>query len=139
MRDKAKIGIGLLAVVLVMVLPLAGKMIQKSSGGASIGNGTYILVSVDGHDISYSPFHEGRQAPNIISGSITLKRGGAFAAAMSFSNPVGGPVIRHFKGVYTKDGTTYILSWEGAGQTEAAIEGNKLTMNNEGMLFVYQK
>jgi len=31
------------------------------------------------------------------------------------------------------------LTWEGAGQTGVTIDGPKLTMNKENMLFVYQK
>ena len=46
---------------------------------------------------------------------------------------------RDFKGTYAKEGSNYNLVWEGAGQTPVTIDGNKLTMNNEGMLFVCQK
>ena len=46
---------------------------------------------------------------------------------------------RDGKGTYTKDGADYVLTWEGAGQTKVTTEGGALTMNNEGMIFVYQE
>ena len=40
---------------------------------------------------------------------------------------------------YGKEGADFILTWEGAGQTGVTIDGSTLTMNNENMLFVYEK
>jgi hypothetical protein len=31
------------------------------------------------------------------------------------------------------------MKWKGAGMTTASVEGDTLTMNNEGLLFVYTK
>jgi hypothetical protein len=53
--------------------------------------------------------------------------------------PPGWPRSRDFKGSYAKQGADYVLTWEGAGQTGVTINGSTLTMNNEGMLFVYRK
>ena len=52
MSDKAKIGIVLLVVVLV-ALPLAGKLMRKNAAQSATGNSgdTYNLVSVDGHPV----------------------------------------------------------------------------------------
>lgn len=138
MSEKAKIGMVLVIAVLVLV-PVVGKMAQNNRDAARTGQGAYTLVSVDGHALPYSPYHEGQQSPRIIAGSIKLREGGAFVSSMSFSRPVGGPMIRQFEGTYVKEGDDYLLRWEGAGQTQVTIEGDTLTMNNEGNLFVYPK
>ena len=97
--------------------------------------GTYNLVSVDGHAVPYAPMPQGQRAPEIVSSTLTLNGDGTFVSTMSF----GGNMSRDFKGTYAKEGADYVLTWEGAGQTGVTIAGGKLTMNNEGMLFVYQK
>jgi hypothetical protein len=101
--------------------------------------GTYNLVSVDGHAVPYAPIHEGQQAPEIVSSSISLKDDGTFSMVMSYTNPSGGTISNDFTGTYTSQGSDFNLKWEGAGQTKVTIEGDTLTLNNEGMLFVYQK
>ena len=101
--------------------------------------GTYNLVSVDGHAVPYAPTHQGQLAPEIVSSSLSLKDDGTFSMVMSYTNPSGGTISRDFTGTYTSQGSDFNLNWEGAGQTKVTIEGDTLTLNNEGMLFVYQK
>jgi len=101
--------------------------------------GTYNLVSIDGHPVPYAPVHQGQQAPEIVSSSLTLNEDGTFTMTMSYTNPSGGTISNDFAGTYTQDGTDFMLKWEGAGQTKVTIEGGSLTLNNEGMLFSYEK
>lgn len=155
MSDKAKTGIVLLAVALV-ALPLACKPTGNQdpaatghsatvSGNAprATGNsevaGTYNLVSVDGHPVPYPPRQEGQQGLQIVSSTLTLNGDGTFVSTMNYGDTPGWPRSRDFKGTYAKQGADYVLTWEGAGQTGVTIDGGTLTMNNEGMLFVYQK
>ena len=145
MSTKVQIGIALLVVVLVG-LPLAGKLKYGSTGQAATGSGgtTYNLVSVDGHPVPYAPMHEGGQAPEVAGGSLTINSDGTFTGTIKFSNPniVAVEPAVHDKGqpgTYTKEGNDLKLKWPGAGYTTATIDGDKLTMNNEGMLFVYER
>ncbi len=101
--------------------------------------GTYNLVSIEGNPIPYAPMHLGRRQPQVVAGSITLHHGGTFASTMEYANDAGKTMSRAFAGTYTMDGAEFILSWTGAGRTTATIEENTFTMNNEGMLFVYEK
>lgn len=149
MSNKATIGFVLVVAVVLVGLPLACKVKREIAGTGSNASpafgkaaesgdfaGTYNLVTVDGHAIPYAPMHEGQQAPQIVSSGLTLNEDGTFVSTMSYNNPT---MSRDFKGTYAKVGADYVLTWEGAGQTRVTIDGSTLTMNNEGMLFVYQK
>ncbi len=131
MSGKAKLGIAL-AIMALIGVPLAGKFKKGDNRAAN----TYTLVTVDGHAVPYAPRYSGRQTPEIVSSTLTLNPGGEFVSTMKYGKSAGG-VSRDFKGTYTKEGANYVLSWEGAGQTSVTIEKNKLTMSNEGLLFVY--
>ena len=151
MSKKAKAAVVMLA-VLLMALPLAYKPMENqvsavteqaeatpgnappASGDVAVA-GAYDLVSVDGHPLPYAPVHEGQQAPEIVASTLTLNGDGTFVSIMNF----GGNMNLDFKGTYAKQDTNYILTWEGTGQSKATVEGGKLTMNNAGGLFVYQK
>jgi hypothetical protein len=148
MSNKARLGIVVVAVVLAG-LPLAGKLMHGSAGQPATGSAgtTYNLVALDGHPVPYAPMHEGRQAPEVAGGSLTINSDGTFTGGIKFSNPnivaggggKGGKGGKEQPGTYTKEGNDLKLKWPGAGYTKATIDGDKLTMNNEGMLFVYQK
>ncbi|GJM27090.1 MAG: hypothetical protein DHS20C16_35050 [Phycisphaerae bacterium] len=101
--------------------------------------GIYHLISIEGNPIPYAPMHLGRRQPQVVAGTITLHDGGTFASTMEYANDAGKTMSRAFAGTYTMDGAEFILSWAGAGRTRATIEENTFTMNNEGMLFVYEK
>lgn len=135
--DK-KVWFGIVALALGGVL--AGLSTGCTSNPPNTGPGdTYNLVSVDGHALPYAPMHGGQRVPEVVSGSITLNGNGTFVSSMSYAKPSGETFGREFKGTYTQKGAEYILNWEGAGKTSVTIEGNTLTMNNEGMPFVYEK
>lgn len=100
--------------------------------------GTYTLVTIDGNKIPYAPPHKGGGAPQVVSGAITLNGDGTFTSAMSYNLPTG-VASRQFSGTYTRNGSRFSLQWKGAGTTTATLEGNTFTMDNEGLLFAYEK
>ena len=111
---------------------------REAVENASIA-GTYTLVSIGGNPLPYAPMHQGQQAIEVSSGTITLKDGGAFVSNMSYGNrPASWPASRDSKGTCTHEGGALNFKWEGAGQTKVTIDGNTLVMDNEGMPFVYQ-
>jgi len=136
MGSKFKFGIAALVLAAVVAGLSAGCKSRPGDPGVA---DTYNLVLVDGHAIPYAPMHEGQRVPEVVSGSLTLNGNGTFVSSMSYAKPAGGTFSRDFKGTYTQKGAEYILKWEGAGKTSVTIEGNTLTMNNEGMPFVYEK
>lgn len=132
-------------------MALAGFLLQgcepqpPAGGGADIA-GVYNLVSLDGHAVPYAPMHQGQQAPQVSGGSLTINNDGTFSGAINFSDPritvPAGPEKAPgtpAPGTYTRDGNNLKLKWPGAGYTTVTIDGDKASMNNEGMLFVYQK
>lgn len=133
MSGKAKLGIAL-AIIALVGIPLAAKLRKGDTRAAN----TYTLVSVDRHAVPYAPMQGGQRSTEIVSATITLNPDGTFVSTMKYGKPTAGET-RNFNGTYTKEGHNYLLSWEGAGQTGVTIEENKLTLNNQGSLFVYQK
>jgi hypothetical protein len=73
------------------------------------------------------------------SGSFTVKAGGTCSTKTTFVPPSGAEATRDVSATYTKEGSKLTMQWQGAGMTTATVEGGTLTMNNEGMLFVYRK
>lgn len=142
MSTALKVVVALTLAVLVG-LPIAATLSREkgpqSASGLSGPADAYKLVTVDRHPVPYAPMHQGQQAPEIVSSTIALNNDGTFRAAMTYGMPGGGSTSRYSNGTYAKNETGFAFNWEGAGQTNVTIEGNKLTMDNEGMLFVYQK
>ncbi len=112
---------------------------QEKVEGSGEFAGTYHLVTIDDHAVPYAPVHEGHQAPQIVSSILTLNGDGKFISTMKYGETPNLTGSRDFKGTYTREGSGLTLSWEGAGQTNVTLEGDKITMNNEGMFFVYQR
>ena len=130
MRDRTELGITLVLALLAAALPLACRPTAQQAAPASPDGiaGTYKLVSVGGNPVPKE------------SGSITLNDNGTLSSVMDWGvMHFGDGGIHNFRGTYVKQDAGYVLTWEGAGQTWVTIDGSKLTMNNEGMLFVYEK
>jgi hypothetical protein len=128
----------LLALVLLAGMLLAGcKPEAPVAAGGDIA-GVYTLVSVDGNKVPCKVTHEGTSL-QVQSGSFTIKADGTCGTKTAFVPPSGSEVTREVSATYTKDGSKLTMKWQGAGTTTATLEGGTLTMNNEGMLFVYTK
>lgn len=134
MNPKTTAGIVILAAVL-LGLPIGLKLKREHDLSAN----TYRLVSVDDHALPFAARQQGRQGPEIVSSTINLYSGGTFRATMTYKNPAGGTTTRDFKGTYSGKEAISSLKWEGAGETPITLEDNKLTVDNGGVPFVYEK
>ena len=105
---------------------------------ASGHTGTYTLVTVDGNKVPYSPVPEG-SGPQVQSGSFTLNAGGTVTHATNFGQVDGMELSNDSNGTYTLDDSRVSFQWTGGGTTTATLEGNTLTLNWEGAIFVYRK
>jgi hypothetical protein len=101
--------------------------------------GTYTLVAIDGNPLPYAPLHEGRRLIIVQSGTSTLKPDGTFTSTMSYTNPTGAAFSRDFSGTYTLEDNRIAYTWHGAGRTTATIDGNTITMDNEGVLYTSRR
>lgn len=116
----------------------AGSASDNAALADSGATGKYKLVTVAGQKVpTYRA--EGDQGIQIVSGTMTLKADGTFISDMNYGKTPGWPAHRDFKGTYSKQGEEYALQWEGAGWTPVKIEGPRLLMNNEGIVFIYWK
>ena len=125
---------------LLLILLLLGLWLPacNQASGPSDPTGAYRLVNIDGNALPYAPPHEGG-APQVVSSTLTLNADGTFRMSMSYATTPGNSISRDFSGTYTREGAVLTMLWKGAGKTAATCEGNTLTLNNEGILFAYQK
>jgi len=101
--------------------------------------GVYTLVSVDGATLPAIVSH-GDHEMKVHSGVFTINADGTCRSKTVFGPPSGdNGVTREVNATYTQKGSTLNMEWQGAGQTEGLVEGDTFTMNNEGMLFSYQR
>jgi hypothetical protein len=100
--------------------------------------GTYALVSVDGNQVPAKVTHEG-VGLEVRSGTFTVNPDGMCATTTVFVPGSGNEVTRHVSATHARIGSKVTMRWQGAGMTTAKVEGDTLTMNNEGMLLVYKK
>jgi len=124
--------------LLVMGLYLSACGPANKTTEVSDITGAYKLVSINGHELPYAPPHEGG-APQVLSSTLTLNPYGTFSMTMTYGTSSGGSVSRDFHGTYTREDSVLRFQWEGAGQTPATLEGNTITIDNEGIFFTYQK
>jgi hypothetical protein len=113
---------------------------QPKNGTVASSNaeGTFGLVSVDGHQLPCTTQHEGAQ-PTIKSGSLTFNSDGTCLSKINFSVPPGKDLNREVKATYQQQGSELKMNWVGAGTTTGTLQSNTFTMNNEGIVFVYRK
>jgi hypothetical protein len=122
-----------------MVLGWAGcKQPAKVAAGTDPVVGTYALVSVDGNKVPCTLQHEGHTLA-VKSGSSIISPDGTCNSRVVFSPPSGGDTTRAVKATYTRQGSELTMKWERAGMTTGTVEGDRFTMNNEGMIFAYRK
>ena len=128
---------------LFLVLSVMGLCLASCSQAPRTTNtfdhaGTYELVTINGNELPYTPPHEGG-APQVRSSTFTLNADGTFSSTFTYGMPSVNPFSRDFSGTYTREGSRFSFQWKGAGRTTATLEGNTLTMDNEGVLFAYRK
>jgi hypothetical protein len=82
--------------------------------------------------------HEGVEL-QVRSGSFIINEDGTCNSKTVFVPPSGTEVTREVTATYTRDGSRLTMQWKGAGITEGIVQGDVFTMDNEGMVFVYEK
>jgi len=97
--------------------------------------GTYALVTVDGNKVPCTVQHEGHTM-TIKSGVFIINADGTCSSKMFLA---GRDAAIEVKAAYTREGPKLTMQWQGAGMTIGTVEGDKFTMDNEGMVFVYKK
>ena len=100
--------------------------------------GTYTLVTVDGHNLPYTPVPKD-SGPQVQSGAFTLNADGSVIHATDFGQVDGKNLAHASNGTYSLDDSRLSFKWKGGGATNATLEGKTLTLNWEGAVFVYRK
>ena len=119
--------------------PFIASAVPRESADTNNPHGTYALVSVDGHPVPCTVNHEGHKLA-VNSGTFILNLDGTCVSKLSFTPPSGVDEVREVKATYTRQGAgAFTMQWEGAGMTDGMLAGDRFSMNNEGMIFVYKK
>ncbi|MCP4451350.1 MAG: hypothetical protein GY809_07810 [Planctomycetes bacterium] len=100
--------------------------------------GVYTLITVNGSTLPATVSH-GDHEVKVRSGVFTINADGTCTSKTVFGPPSGDKEIsREVNATYTQEGSTLNMTWQGAGKTKGIVEGHTFTMNNEGMMFLYQ-
>jgi len=129
---------GMVCLVLAAGALMSGCSKQTVTPGGVEAAGQYVLVSVDGKDIPATVSHGGVSL-KVLSGAFTINADGTCRSKTVFVPPNGTKIEREVDATYSMAGSTLTMQWEGAGITIGTVEGNTFTMDNEGMLFIYEK
>jgi hypothetical protein len=100
--------------------------------------GVYTLITLNRNPVPVSFIYEGAIL-RVRSGAFTFYVDGTCNIKTTFVSPSGTEFTREMSALYTKKGSELIMQWKGAGKTVGTIDGNTITMDNEGMVFVYRK
>ncbi len=107
--------------------------------------GKYNLATVAGRPVPVAMSEPGRPAdapppPTVVAGIFSIDSAGSFRLAMTYRikrDTTERTISREFTGSYTRSGAGWDFQWTGAGTTPVTLSGDTLTMNNEGVAFVY--
>lgn len=133
LTQTLKLGLALLA-----GLFLSACRNQKTALLDAASVGTYTLVSVNGNRVPAEVSHDG-VALEVRSGSFTFEADGTCSTRTVFVPPSGTEVSRTVSGTCLQKDSKLTLQWKGAGKTTGSIQGNTFIMENEGMVFLYEK
>ena len=109
---------------------------RHSSRGGFVA--VYTLVSVDGKGLPATVSHGGTQL-QVKSGTMTFRPEQRCVSKTVFVPPSTTQIVREVAASYTTTGSNLTMKWDGAGTTQGTLDGDRFTMNNEGMQFVYVK
>jgi len=101
-------------------------------------SGSYNLVSVNGATVPATVAH-GAANIKVHSGTFIIRPDGTCSSNTEFSPPSGGKVRQKVHASYSRNGSTLVMQWEGAGMTRGSIDDGTFTMDNHGMTLVYAR
>ena len=139
---KYNFRIGMAVTAMVMIVCAFNAYSQQGAGKAddtAVLVGTYKLISVDGQPLPCVVTHEGKPGPEVVAGGTDFSKDGTFTSFTRFKIPDGRTIDRNLKGTFAKTDSSYTLKWEGAGQTEVKVNGSKIRMDNEGVIWESEK
>lgn len=130
-----KIFVFFIALIMLIVQSSCVKQKNFSDAGSSQ---LYTLVLINGKPVPADVSHQGTNL-QVLSGTFIIGSDGTCSSKTVFVPPSGTKIVRDVSAIYTRDGTRLTMQWEGAGITIGDIQQNTFTMDNEGMVFVYEK
>jgi hypothetical protein len=102
--------------------------------------GTYNLTTIDGHGLPHSEL-DGTTTVTLVSGSVTLKSDHTFTRLFNFTETIGTvtqPDPDTSSGTFSVSGSA-ITFVEDGDMIPGTMQGNTLTVTNEGRVYVLKK
>ena len=125
-------------VAMFVAAVIGGCHAPPATPGSVDPTGEYTLISVDGLPVPATVSHDGANL-KVLSGMFTIVGDGTCSTTTIFVAPSGQEVTRTVEATYRMSGARLTMRWKGAGSTVGTIDGDTFTMNNEGMLFEYER
>ncbi|MBL9138553.1 MAG: hypothetical protein JNK85_21980 [Verrucomicrobiales bacterium] len=129
---------GLLLAVLAALAFGAGCQRPANQASNADISATYRLADVDGKAMPASVNHDGTRL-EIRAGEFVIRPDGTCSSETTFVPPSGTEVHRKVDAKYTRTDNQLRMKWQGAGITLGSVTGDRFTMTNEGMVFVYRR
>ena len=124
------------ALIILMVQSSCVK--QENDFSDTDSSQLYALVSINGKPVPAYVLHQGTDL-QVLSGTFFFRSDGTCNSKTIFVPPSGTKIVRDVTAIYIRDGSSLTMQWKGAGITIGTIQNNTFTMDNEGMVFVYEK
>ena len=125
------------SVIITIISLTACQEVVRSVDSNDI-TGIYYLLKVDGAAIPGTVTHDG-ETLEISSGTFFISDDGTCLSSTRFTKPSGDEMTREVRAQYEVNDSRLTMKWEGAGTTEGAVEGDRFTMDNHGMIFEYTR
>ncbi len=125
--------------LLISLLAGCATTIDQQAPDAGLADiaGSYRLFSVDGARVPTTISHGGDV--RVHSGTFIINTDASIRSSTDVSSPSGDRITRTVSATFTREGDRLVMRWKGAGTTTGFFQGDNFTMDNHGMIFVYQR
>jgi hypothetical protein len=123
---------------LVLALVWTGSIHGVKAADDINPTGTYTLLNVNANSVPYTFTTEGVSI-TIKKGLFTINSDGTCIRNITLASPNKPEISNDVKATYTLAGSTLTMNWERAGIMTGTVTGNTFTMDDRGMVFVFQK
>jgi hypothetical protein len=134
--------VALLLVCAALVTPAACVVdISPLTGPTSVA-GKYTLRTVNGSPLPYTMMELGDDKYEITAGTLTLEEGGTWKQSGADRMTEGTSVVTstfEVAGTYSRTGPVLTFVSEGTGTFSGSVEGDKVSVSQDGHVAVYTK
>ncbi len=127
------------SICIVLITACSKGVVSESASSSDLADiaGSYRLISVNGNRIPARVAQAGDIHAH--AGEFIIRADASIRSATTFSPPTGGKITRVTNATLSRQGNKLTMRWKGAGTTTGVIADQTFTMDNHGMILVYQR